>query len=120
MAKPLAGMDGHGRPLAGAATHGQVGCKGSRLRPRLPARERLDAHRRSPAGATATRGHGQLWPAHRGDQLQGTRKGLPPAASPTVSRGGDAGRKGNRPLAGWLPTSKGNRDSGCEVRMKEG
>ncbi|RWW02617.1 hypothetical protein BHE74_00010625 [Ensete ventricosum] len=37
------------------------------------------------------------------------RKGLPPAASPATSRGGAAGYRGGRPLAGWLPIAKDNR-----------
>ncbi|RWW13531.1 hypothetical protein BHE74_00021596 [Ensete ventricosum] len=45
------------RPLAGVATHGQAGCRGSQLRPRLLTRERHDARRRSPTGAAARK-----WP----------------------------------------------------------
>ncbi|RZS27797.1 hypothetical protein BHM03_00061322 [Ensete ventricosum] len=94
------------------------------------ARGRLAAARASPqgrltplAGAAARRGgacgHGWLRPARehsrlqcdarKGGQLEGARKGLPPAASPVASGGGDAGRKGGYPLAGWLPAGKGNR-----------
>ncbi|RWV85268.1 hypothetical protein GW17_00052952 [Ensete ventricosum] len=39
----------------------------------------------------------------------GARKGLPLAASHAASRGGGVGRKGGRPLAGWLPAGKGSR-----------
>ncbi|RRT38864.1 hypothetical protein B296_00016955 [Ensete ventricosum] len=45
------------RPLAGVANHGQAGYKGSQLRPRLIARERHDARKRSPTGAAARK-----WP----------------------------------------------------------
>ncbi|RWV82527.1 hypothetical protein GW17_00055972 [Ensete ventricosum] len=62
------------RPPVGAADHGLATCIG-----------RL---------AAATCGHGQLRPA---------RKGQPVAASPTASRGGGAGRRGGRPLAGRQP-----------------
>ncbi|RRT33218.1 hypothetical protein B296_00004753 [Ensete ventricosum] len=49
------------------------------------------------------------------------RKGLPPA-----SRGGGAGRRGGRPLAGQLLVAKGSRrlrrgsSGGDAVRVKEG
>ncbi|RWW52419.1 hypothetical protein BHE74_00041158 [Ensete ventricosum] len=45
------------RPLVGAATHGQAGCRGSRLWPRLPARGHFDAHWQLPARAASHR-----WP----------------------------------------------------------
>ncbi|RWV95353.1 hypothetical protein GW17_00042028 [Ensete ventricosum] len=54
------------------------------------------------------------------------RKGLLPVASPAASRGGGAGRRGGRPLAGWLPTEKGScrlcrgSGGGGTVRVKEG
>ncbi|RRT32323.1 hypothetical protein B296_00037025 [Ensete ventricosum] len=48
------------RPLVGVAIHDQVGCRGRRLQPRLPARGLLDAHMRPPARAAATHGHGRL------------------------------------------------------------
>ncbi|RRT36674.1 hypothetical protein B296_00026806, partial [Ensete ventricosum] len=54
-----------------------------------------------PAGAAVTYGHTPL--------ERGVRKGLPPAASPTASKGGGVGHKGGRPLAGWLPMGKGSR-----------
>ncbi|RWW55400.1 hypothetical protein BHE74_00037967 [Ensete ventricosum] len=120
------------KPLAGAATHGQAGCRGSLLRPRLPTRGRLDAHkwspayRRPPIGVAATREHGRLRPARRGDQLKGARKGLPPTTSPTASMGSGTGRKGGCPLARRLPAGKGNRlhrGSGSgdgAMRVKEG
>ncbi|RZS20485.1 hypothetical protein BHM03_00053002 [Ensete ventricosum] len=47
------------------------------------------ARRGSSSQGAATRGHGRLRLA---------RKGLPPAANPAASRGGDAGRKGGRRL----------------------
>ncbi|RWV84973.1 hypothetical protein GW17_00053274 [Ensete ventricosum] len=53
----------------------------------------------SPQGA-ATRGHGRLRPAHKGQLV---------AASPAANRGGGAGRRGGRPLAGRLPAAKGIR-----------
>ncbi|RRT59522.1 hypothetical protein B296_00010565 [Ensete ventricosum] len=59
-----------------------------------------------------------------------TRDGHPRAwaatTSPTASRGGNAGRRGGRPLAGWLPVTKGScllcrgNGSGDAVRVKEG
>ncbi|RWW42870.1 hypothetical protein BHE74_00051541 [Ensete ventricosum] len=45
----------------------------------------------------------------KGGQLQGARKGLPPAVSPIASRGSDASRRGGRPLEGRLSAGKGNR-----------
>ncbi|RWW01875.1 hypothetical protein GW17_00035065, partial [Ensete ventricosum] len=54
------------------------------------------------------------------------RKGFPPAASPAAIRGGDAGRRGGRPLAGRLPAAKSSRrlrrgsGGGGTVRVKEG
>ncbi|RWW16526.1 hypothetical protein GW17_00019589 [Ensete ventricosum] len=47
-------------------------------------------------------------------------------ASPTASRGGNAGRRGGRPLEGRLPVAKGScrlcrgSGSGDVVRVKEG
>ncbi|RWV82469.1 hypothetical protein GW17_00056031 [Ensete ventricosum] len=62
--------------------------------------------------------------ARRVDRLQGARKGLPPAASPTASRGDGAGRMGGCPLAGQLPTSKDrcrlHRGSGSGARSFAG
>ncbi|RRT44288.1 hypothetical protein B296_00033571 [Ensete ventricosum] len=103
------------KPLAGAATHGQAGCRGSLLRPRLPTRGRLDAHKRSPAcrwppvGVVATREHGQLRPARMGGQLKGALKGLPPTTGPTASMGGGTSRRGGCSLARRLPAGMGNR-----------
>ncbi|RRT56372.1 hypothetical protein B296_00044827 [Ensete ventricosum] len=39
----------------------------------------------------------------------GHPQGALPAASLVTSRGGGSGRRGGRPLIGWLPTGKGNR-----------
>ncbi|RZR88489.1 hypothetical protein BHM03_00016088 [Ensete ventricosum] len=62
-----------------------------------------------PAGAIIARWHTRLHhDTHKGGQLQGTRKGMPPAASPTASRGGGIGHRVGRPLAGWLPAGKGS------------
>ncbi|RWV77229.1 hypothetical protein GW17_00061977 [Ensete ventricosum] len=57
------------------------------------------------------------WLLARGDWLrppegqppadQPARKALPPAASPTASRGGGSGRRGGYPLARRLPGRKG-------------
>ncbi|RZR92381.1 hypothetical protein BHM03_00020684, partial [Ensete ventricosum] len=56
------------------------------------------------------RGHTRLQhDACKGGRLQGARKGLSPAASPTASKGGGTGRKGGRPLAEWLSAGKGSR-----------
>ncbi|RZS17819.1 hypothetical protein BHM03_00050006 [Ensete ventricosum] len=41
--------------------------------------------------------------------LQGAIARRAPAANPTASRGNDTDRRGGRPLAGQLPTGKGNR-----------
>ncbi|RWW43261.1 hypothetical protein BHE74_00051103 [Ensete ventricosum] len=91
--------------------------------------------RQPPAGAAVARGHDRLWPAHRGgirlqrgareaSQLQGARKGLPPATSPAASRGDDTSRRGGRPLAGRLPANKGSRrlrrDSGGGAEGERG
>ncbi|RWW54135.1 hypothetical protein BHE74_00039305 [Ensete ventricosum] len=57
-----------------------------------------------PTGAAATYGHTCL--------QRGAHKGGPAAWRPqgaVASRGGDAGCRGGRPLAGWLSTGKGNR-----------
>ncbi|RZS10103.1 hypothetical protein BHM03_00041271 [Ensete ventricosum] len=65
--------------------------------------------------------------AGHGDRLQGARKGLLPAASPTASKGSGAGRRGGRPLAGRLPAGmvnwclrRGRGGDGGVVRVKEG
>ncbi|RZR75018.1 hypothetical protein BHM03_00047689 [Ensete ventricosum] len=56
-----------------------------------------------PIGATAS---GQL---ARASRQRLASKGLPPAASPVASRGDNTGCRGGRPLAGRLPTAKGQR-----------
>ncbi|RZR74607.1 hypothetical protein BHM03_00039270 [Ensete ventricosum] len=75
--------------------------------------------------AAAVRGHGRLRPAHRGSRLQGTHKELPPAASPSATRGRSADYKGGGPLAGRLLAGKDNCRlyRGCGggiLRVKEG
>ncbi|RWV91014.1 hypothetical protein GW17_00046732 [Ensete ventricosum] len=45
----------------------------------------------------------------QGVRLQDAYKELSPAASPTASRGGNADRRGGRPLAERLPVGKGSR-----------
>ncbi|RZR75439.1 hypothetical protein BHM03_00057789, partial [Ensete ventricosum] len=116
-----AGLATHGQAVAKAPYKGAAGCNQGQL-----AREADVAHRASnPQGrsmpiarAAACRGgaygHGWLRPSHRGDthkvdRLQGTGKGLPPAAYPTASRGSGVDRRGGCPLAGWLPAGKGSR-----------
>ncbi|RRT54242.1 hypothetical protein B296_00015289, partial [Ensete ventricosum] len=80
-----------------------------------PGPARKGGQRRS-QGVVAARGHGRLRPA----QLQGARKGLPPASSLVANRGSDSSRRGGCPLAGRLPAGKGSRrlrrgsDSGGE------
>ncbi|RWV78327.1 hypothetical protein GW17_00060722 [Ensete ventricosum] len=71
------------RPLVGVASLGQAPCRG---------------------------GHPQLGRFHPKAQPLAVRRsqGLSPTASPTASRGGDAGCRGGRPFAGWMPTGKGN------------
>ncbi|RZS23458.1 hypothetical protein BHM03_00056399 [Ensete ventricosum] len=78
---------------------------------------------RPPIGAAARKGRpptgmascGQPAGAAASDQLarasrqRPARKGLPPADSPVASKGGSAGRRGGRPLAGRLPVAKGSR-----------
>ncbi|RWV79783.1 hypothetical protein GW17_00059030 [Ensete ventricosum] len=71
-----------------------------------------------PAGRSATRGHSRL--------QRDTRKGLPPATSPTVSKGGGVGRRGGCHLAERLPVGKCNRhlrtgnDDGDDVEGARG
>ncbi|KAJ8485199.1 hypothetical protein OPV22_017684 [Ensete ventricosum] len=56
-----------------------------------------------PAGVAVARGHTCLQCSTlKGGRVYGVRKGLPPVASPTASRGGDVDRRGGHPLAGWL------------------
>ncbi|RZS19666.1 hypothetical protein BHM03_00052099 [Ensete ventricosum] len=121
---------------AGTTTHGQAAakarCKGRLAAARASTKERLAVPTRGgspqgrrqgaeappvstagcgqPVGAAADLGHNRLQRGtHKGGRLQGTHKGLPPAASPTAGRGDGASRKGGRPLAGRLPAGKGNR-----------
>ncbi|RWW48581.1 hypothetical protein BHE74_00045330 [Ensete ventricosum] len=68
---------------------------------------------------------GRLRPARKGDRQRLARKGLPPAASPAASRGGDAGRRCGHPLVGRLQAAKGSRrlrwgNGGGAVRVKKG
>ncbi|RRT33102.1 hypothetical protein B296_00058539 [Ensete ventricosum] len=72
-------------------------------RPRLPTRGWLDARRRLPVGAAA----------RRGSRLQGTRKGLPPAASPTTNRA-------VTPTAGWLPLGRATVDGHGQPLLVQG
>ncbi|RRT85267.1 hypothetical protein B296_00001241 [Ensete ventricosum] len=72
----------------------------------------------------ATISYHRLRPARRGSRLQGTNKGLPPAASPSATRGRNADYKGGGPLAGRLSMGKDNRrlHRGCGsgvLRVKE-
>ncbi|RWV77232.1 hypothetical protein GW17_00061966 [Ensete ventricosum] len=105
------------RPPVGVAGHGLATCKGRPTAARPPAR----GSRWWPLVGMAASDQ----PA-RASRWCPTRKGLPLAASPAASRGGGAGRRGGRPLAGRLPTAKGSRhlrrgnDSGGVVRVKEG
>ncbi|RWW15276.1 hypothetical protein BHE74_00032382 [Ensete ventricosum] len=48
-------------------------------------------------------------PLARGDRQWPACKGQTASASPTASKGGDAGRRSGRPLAARLPVAKGNR-----------
>ncbi|RZS13456.1 hypothetical protein BHM03_00045056 [Ensete ventricosum] len=97
--------------------------RGGRLRPG-PLQGAIACRCISPHGAT-TRGHGRLRP-HRGGRQRSARKGLPPTTNPTASKGGGAGRRGGRPLAGRLPATKGSHrlrqgsDGGDKVRVKDG
>ncbi|RWW09354.1 hypothetical protein GW17_00027162 [Ensete ventricosum] len=131
---------GEGRPHAcclhaEVAGHGQASCRGSK-----PWAGYLQGAAGcgqapykgwSPAGAAARKGRPPTGTAGCGqparvNRQRLTRKGLPPAASPTATKGGGAGRRGGRPLAGRLPTIKGSRrlrrcsGDGDAVRVKEG
>ncbi|RZS19746.1 hypothetical protein BHM03_00052179 [Ensete ventricosum] len=90
--------------------------------------QRWLATARPPIGAV---GHGLATckgrpPARAAARKGASRQGLPPASSPAASRGGGAGCRGGRPMAGWLPAAKGShrlrRGSGGDgvVRVKEG
>ncbi|RRT36007.1 hypothetical protein B296_00042589 [Ensete ventricosum] len=102
------------KPLArGCRPQGQQLARGGRPRAR-PAMT-------SPQGV-ATLGQ----PYRQQGQQRLARKGLPPSASPTASRGDSVGRRGGRPLAGRLSVAMGNRrlrrgsGGGGAVRVKEG
>ncbi|RRT51833.1 hypothetical protein B296_00004803 [Ensete ventricosum] len=56
----------------------------------------------------ATREHGRLRPTRKGQPAAASLQGVA-ARGPAASRGGDANRRGGRPLVGRLPTAKGNR-----------
>ncbi|RWV83191.1 hypothetical protein GW17_00055240 [Ensete ventricosum] len=84
----------------------------ARLWPRPTTRGRLAAAKVSPKGrpVAPARGDSRLQCyARKGGWLQGTHKGLPLATSPAASRADSAGRRGGRPLAGWLSVGKGSR-----------
>ncbi|RRT32833.1 hypothetical protein B296_00019895 [Ensete ventricosum] len=118
MPRPLQGQPPMARPVVGATDCGQGPMQGAVGCPQVVARNDSNLQGQQPptgtvgcnqpAGAAVTRGYtvaspqGQQPPMGialcrptpaRGDQLQGTRKGLPPAAnpSPASSRGGDSG-----------------------------
>ncbi|RRT59868.1 hypothetical protein B296_00019536 [Ensete ventricosum] len=80
------------RPFARAADHDQTTYRGGRPRP-APLQGRL-------AATKAFYGGSCQW--H-------TRKGRPPATSPTASRGDGAGRKGGHPLVGRQLVTRGRR-----------
>ncbi|RRT52192.1 hypothetical protein B296_00037534 [Ensete ventricosum] len=90
----------HRRPLAGVATHSQAGSR-RRSPVEAPSRRWSPVEAVARRGATAN-GHNRL---QRGGRLQGARKGLPPTASPTNSKGDD--RRGGDPLVGAVaPTAE--------------
>ncbi|RWV96255.1 hypothetical protein GW17_00041052 [Ensete ventricosum] len=103
----------------GAANHGQPLCKvghpwSGQQRPQGVAARRGDAGgqkcRPRARPTTASPQGWQLlaaWRSQRGLAV-GRSQGLLPTAS-RAGRGGGASRKGGRPLAGRLPTGKGNR-----------
>ncbi|RZR85288.1 hypothetical protein BHM03_00012234 [Ensete ventricosum] len=96
-------------PHVGLATHGQAaaGCGQGQLARVAPA---CMAGCGQPAGVAVARGHTCLQCSTlKGGRVYGVRKGLPPVASPTASRGGDVDCRGGHPLAGWLQVGKGNR-----------
>ncbi|RZS24785.1 hypothetical protein BHM03_00057894 [Ensete ventricosum] len=103
------------RAPAGAAGYGLATCKGWPATAKAPLQGGDRLQPRPPCKGAATRRHGRLRLA---------RKGLSLTASPVANRGGDAGRRGGRPLAGWLLTAKGSRrlrrGSGDAVKVKEG
>ncbi|RWV94094.1 hypothetical protein BHE74_00039191 [Ensete ventricosum] len=107
----------------GVASHGQPLCRADQPRPTLIQSQPPTA---SPQGAATCRGgtcgHAMLPPARRVDSRWqcGARKGLPPTASPTASKGDDAGRRGGHPLVGRLPVGKGSDDGTEGARGKLG
>ncbi|RZS22823.1 hypothetical protein BHM03_00055648 [Ensete ventricosum] len=114
------------RPLAGVVGHGLATCKGRPIAAKAPLL-RGDMLWPGPLqGAVARRGSSPQGAATREhNRLRLARKGLPPTDSPAASRGGSADRRGGRPLAGWLPATKGSRclrrgSDGGVVRVKEG
>ncbi|RZS12410.1 hypothetical protein BHM03_00043847 [Ensete ventricosum] len=97
-----------GQAMAKAPCKGATDCSQGQ-----PAREAGAACKARKDGAA--RGNTRLQrDARKGGRLQGAHKGLPPAASPTASRGSDVDRRGGRSLAGWLPTGKGN----CRLHIR--
>ncbi|RZR93701.1 hypothetical protein BHM03_00022256 [Ensete ventricosum] len=108
----LEGRPATASPHAGPTTHGQGTLQGGGwLRPGLARK----GGQRRPQGATPTGRSATCWHSHlqrdacNGGRLLGARNGLLPAANTAVSRGGDASRKGGRPLTGRLPAGKGSR-----------
>ncbi|RRT31446.1 hypothetical protein B296_00046191, partial [Ensete ventricosum] len=97
----------------GAASHGQPPCRAGHP---WPGRGQGQLARE--AGVTRG-GSSRLRPAHRGGSRsrahmltalrsqRGPATGRPQGA--TASRGNDTDRWGSHPIAGWLPTGKGNR-----------
>ncbi|RWV81201.1 hypothetical protein GW17_00057404 [Ensete ventricosum] len=86
---------------------------GGRPRPARKGGQRHSQGQQPTREASAARKDTCLQPgARKVGRLQGARKGLPPAASPAASRGGGTGRRGGRPLVGWLPGGKGS----CRLR----
>ncbi|RZS26594.1 hypothetical protein BHM03_00059957 [Ensete ventricosum] len=130
------------KPPAGASTMAWLPARSGQLQPRPPCKRATARRGSSPQGA-ATREHGRLRPARRGDRLRPTHrglsptdsmhvadyKGLPPADSPTASRGWRrpqrwpplgrvaAGRKGQPPPA---QGQRRRRDMVCFVESLEG
>ncbi|RWW36902.1 hypothetical protein BHE74_00058039, partial [Ensete ventricosum] len=115
---------GHSRPPArGRSTTARASPQGrsaSLAGPTSRKGGRCRSQGQQPAGAATRRGGGHTSlqrDARKGGRLQGARKGLLHVASPAASRGSGAGRRGCRPLAGWLPAGKGSR---CLCRGNSG
>ncbi|RWW40739.1 hypothetical protein BHE74_00053829 [Ensete ventricosum] len=98
------GVASHDQPPYRSATHSQAAAKATQGQ---HAREAGAANRGSSLKGWPLRAlqavaslQGRQPPAgthaRNGGRLQGARKGLPPPASPTTSRGGGAGRRGVR------------------------